>query len=95
MSNTKTKKTNRHPQAVRTTRRMRMAGAALAGEQITTIAQNEALGREWVRKELASDECCQIMTGIINHQHNSVIALVSLALAAIWGSAESDTSGLV
>jgi hypothetical protein len=62
---------------------MRMAGAALAGEHITTIAQNEALSREWVRRELASDECGQIMTGIINHQHNWIIELVSQTLKAI------------
>ena len=83
MTNNKTKKTSRRFEAVRTTRRMRMAGAALAGDHISTIAQNEALSREWVRKELASDECGQIMTGIINHQHSWVIELVSQTLKAI------------
>jgi DNA-directed RNA polymerase subunit K/omega len=68
---------------VRTTRRMRMAGAALAGDHIQTIAKNEALSREWVRYELASDECCQIMTGIINHHHHWIIELVSQTLKAI------------
>ena len=83
MAKTKNKKTTRRLEAVRTTRRMRMAGAALAGEHITTIAQNEALSREWVRRELASDECSQIMTGIINHQNNWIIELVSQTLKAI------------
>jgi hypothetical protein len=83
MANTKTKKTSRRLEAVRTTRRMRMAGAALASDHINTIAQNEALSREWVRKELASDECGQIMTGIINHQHSWIIELVSETLKAI------------
>ena len=62
---------------------MRMAGAVLRGEPITTIAQNEDLSREWVRRELASDQCCQIMVGLVNHQHNLVIELVSLAMKAI------------
>jgi hypothetical protein len=60
-----------------------MAAASLAGEPITTIAQNEALSREWVRRELASDECCQIITGLVNRQHNRAIELVSLTMNAI------------
>jgi hypothetical protein len=60
-----------------------MAAASLAGEPITTIAQNEALSREWVRRELASDECCQIITGLVNRQHNWAIELVSLTMNAI------------
>ena len=72
---------------------MRIAGAALAGEPITTIAQNEALSREWVRRELASDECCQIMAGIVNHQHNWIIELVSLALKAIQEALKATRVG--
>jgi hypothetical protein len=83
MPNTKTKKTSRHFEAARTTRRMRIAAASLAGEHITTIAENEALSREWVRRELASDECCQIITGLVNRQHDWVIELVSLTMKAI------------
>src|SRR5207247_6098894 len=80
---TKTKKTSKRRAAVRTARRMRMAGASLAGEHITTIAENEALSREWVRRELASDECCQIIVGLINHQHTWIIELVRLTMKAI------------
>src|ERR1700676_963721 len=78
-----TKKSSARLKAVRTTRRVRMAGAALAGDHIQTIAKNEALSREWVRKELASDECGQIMTGIINHHHHWIIEMVSKTLKAI------------
>ena len=89
MPNTTKKQTSKVLTAARTARRVRMAGAAIAGETITSIARNEALSRDWVRRELASDQRRQIITGLVYHQHDWVIELVSLAMNAIQESLQA------
>lgn len=43
-----------------------MLGKKIAGASISSIARDEGLSRTWVAAELASDDCRQIVIGLVN-----------------------------
>jgi hypothetical protein len=88
----KTKKTSRRLGAERTTRRVRMAGAALAGDHIQAIAKNEAFSREWYmcqtgrRRQLETGSGCGNDAGPLfcNVNKAARISLSRLTGQGIW-----------
>jgi hypothetical protein len=60
-----------------------MLAAKLAGKSTAAIARAERLSRQWARREMASDDCRQIIVELVDADVERIAKLFSLALDTI------------
>jgi hypothetical protein len=88
------KQANKAVEAARLARRVRMAGAKLAGRSIAAIAREERISANWASAELNSADCRQIIIGLVNSQFSLTERLFSRSLTAIDEALVAQRVGL-
>jgi predicted transcriptional regulator len=71
-----------------------MVEKKIAGKTVSAIAREEGLSRDWVAHELASDECGQVITGLVEIHAAQIARLFQSSLDAIEDGLVAERSAV-